>query len=531
MFGEFRVASRYPLISQRLSLLTIWVTLALLLIPTSKAHARYASIVIDEETGEVLHETNADTRNHPASLTKMMTLYLTFKALEDGHLTLDQRLQVSRHATSMVPSKLGLKTGQRIRVKDAILSLVTKSANDVAVVLAETLGGTETGFALMMTNEARRLGMMRTRFKNASGLTDYDQLSTARDMATLAIALINDFPRHYHFFSTREFRYQGYRYTSHNNFLDNYDGADGIKTGYTHASGYNLAGSVQRDGRRLVAVVFGGKTARLRDNHIASLLDKGFTTPVKLAKNNPSRLRPTKRTHPVSRHSDDTRHLSAKHRIAWTAETSNQPLENRGISQSPSSRITEPAGSRDTVISYRQTRSTESSPGDYKKRLTIHDKSFDYPPANRDTSDTRITTTIAPASPGAQTLTNRNSPEAGTYALSSKYKEQPNNSSPRLGSFGVQVGAFATYSRAQQAAEKAVTRLPRILGNTRVWVLQRGNQRRSLYLARLIGITRSGADRACQELKLFDIDCMAVSIGSRSQLSQVPGPLAASLLD
>ena len=242
----------------------------------SAAIARYASIVMDADTGEVLHQTNADTRNYPASLTKMMTLYLAFEALEAGSLKMDQTLKVSRRASGMSPSKLGLRRGQRIRVRDAVMALITKSANDAAVVVAEALGGSESRFARIMTKKARVLGMKRTNFRNASGLPNRRQLSTARDMALLARALIQDFPQYYEYFSTQSFKFRGRTYKNHNNLLKSYSGTDGIKTGYTRASGYNLAASVERNGHRLIAVVLGGKSARSRDRHMAKLLDRGF---------------------------------------------------------------------------------------------------------------------------------------------------------------------------------------------------------------------------------------------------------------
>ncbi|MFM2042777.1 MAG: D-alanyl-D-alanine carboxypeptidase [Pseudomonadota bacterium] len=241
-----------------------------------QALAKYASIVIDARTGQVLHAANADTRLFPASLTKMMTLYMTFEALEAGKLTLNTRLPVSRRAEGMAPTKLGLRAGQTIRVEDAILGLVIRSANDASVVLAEALAGTEVEFARQMTEKARSLGMTRTTFRNASGLPNAGQLSTVRDMARLAQALVDDHGEHYHFFSRRSFTYAGVTMNSHNRLMARYDGMDGLKTGFTNASGFNLASSVVRDGRRLVGVVFGGQTARWRDDHMASLLDRAF---------------------------------------------------------------------------------------------------------------------------------------------------------------------------------------------------------------------------------------------------------------
>jgi D-alanyl-D-alanine carboxypeptidase len=259
-------------------LLTMLVAVAgaVALMP-SVAEARYASIVVDADSGQVLHAVNADTRNYPASLTKMMTLYLVFEALEKGTLTLDQALPVSKRAAGMPPSKLGLDAGDTINVEDAILALTTKSANDVAVVLAEALGRTEIEFAKLMTKRAADLGMTRTTFRNASGLPNRAQKSTARDMVRLAQALMTSYPQYYHYFSATAFNYQGRTYRSHNRLLKGYEGTDGIKTGYTRASGFNLVSSVQRDGRRVIAAVFGGKTARSRDSHMVKLLDRSFT--------------------------------------------------------------------------------------------------------------------------------------------------------------------------------------------------------------------------------------------------------------
>ena len=273
-----------PFRSLKTALLTV-VTL-LVLLSAERADARYAAIVIDVESGKVLHETNADTRNHPASLTKMMTLYMLFEALEDGRVKPDQKLKVSRRAAGMPNSKLGLKRGATISVNDAILALVTKSANDVAVVIAETLAESESKFAQKMTKKAKALGMNRTAFRNASGLYNRRQLSTARDMATLAQALIRDFPQRYKTFSSQTFSYNGRVYRNHNKLLRNYQGADGLKTGYIRAAGYNLAASARRDGRRVVAVLFGGRSAKKRDRQVARLLDRGFsrlTNPIYLS--------------------------------------------------------------------------------------------------------------------------------------------------------------------------------------------------------------------------------------------------------
>jgi D-alanyl-D-alanine carboxypeptidase len=238
--------------------------------------ARKSSILVDGRTGAVLYEDRADEPRYPASLTKMMTLYLTFDALKAGKLRLDQPVAVSAHAASQAPSSLQLQAGETIRVEDAILGTAIKSANDAAVVLAEAVGGSEEQFARMMTQRARQLGMTRTAFRNANGLPNPDQYTTARDLATLGIALYRDQRAYYHYFGYTEFTFRGRPVPGHNRITANYDGADGLKTGFIRASGFNLVSSAQRDGRRLVGVVLGGDSGALRDRQMAELLDRGF---------------------------------------------------------------------------------------------------------------------------------------------------------------------------------------------------------------------------------------------------------------
>jgi D-alanyl-D-alanine carboxypeptidase len=238
--------------------------------------SKYASIVIEEATGKVLFSRNADNLRYPASLTKIMTLYLLFEDIEAGRMTLKSRIPVSKTAAGRSPSKLYLKPGQSISAEQAIYALVTKSANDVATALAEKLSGTERKFAKRMTRKAKALGMRRTVFKNASGLPNRRQKSTARDMAVLAVAMRRDFPQFYKYFSTQSFNWKGRKYGNHNKLLAKYSGTDGIKTGYINASGFNLVATVERNGVRLIGVVFGGKTSRSRDRHMMQILDNQF---------------------------------------------------------------------------------------------------------------------------------------------------------------------------------------------------------------------------------------------------------------
>ena len=237
------------------------------------APANYAAFVVDANSGRTLYARNEDAIRHPASVTKVMTLYMLFEQLEKGRYRLDSPLRVSAHGASMAPSKLGLRPGQTIEVEDAIKALVTKSANDVAATIAENIGGDEDAFAEMMTRKARSLGMRNTVYRNASGLPNPQQVTTARDLAILGRAVQERFPRYYHYFGTPSFRYGGRTIGNHNRLLGRVEGVDGIKTGYTRASGFNLLTSAKRDGRHIVGVVLGGRTGRERDMIMAQLVN------------------------------------------------------------------------------------------------------------------------------------------------------------------------------------------------------------------------------------------------------------------
>jgi D-alanyl-D-alanine carboxypeptidase len=236
----------------------------------------FASIVVDGNSGAVLQASNPDAIRHPASLTKVMTLYLLFERLDAGRLKLDSPLPISEHASEQDPTKLGLKPGQTITVEDAIKGIVTRSANDAAVVIAEYLGGSEKAFAKMMTQKARALGMTHTTYVNASGLPDDDQNTTARDQALLGRAIQDGFPRYYKYFSTQAFVFRGETIRGHDHLLTEVEGVDGIKTGFTRASGFNLLTSLHRDGRSLVAVVMGGPSASERDARMRGLIADHF---------------------------------------------------------------------------------------------------------------------------------------------------------------------------------------------------------------------------------------------------------------
>lgn len=254
----------------------IALAIAVFLPVTATAGERRASMVLDANTGKILHSHAIDEPRFPASLTKMMTLYIAFEMIEQGRLSPSTRIKISPQAASAAPSKLGLEPGEDIALEDAIRIIITKSANDISVAVAERIAGTEAQFAALMTQKARHLGMTATTFRNANGLPDSGQVTTARDMVTLALRLNDDFPRFYKYFSTRSFAYNGSVYRNHNTMLGWYQGMDGLKTGYTSASGFNLVASVRRDGKHVIGAVFGGSSAGARNAYMRAILDRAI---------------------------------------------------------------------------------------------------------------------------------------------------------------------------------------------------------------------------------------------------------------
>src|SRR5215475_2646845 len=274
----------------------------------------YAAIVVDANSGNVLHASNPDALRHPASLTKIMTLYLLFERLESGKLKLDSPLKVSEHAEDQAPTKLDLEEGQTIKVEDAIKGMVTRSANDAAVVVAEALAGSEKEFAKLMTRKAQALGMSNTVYKNASGLPDDNQITTARDQSTLGRAIQERFPRYYKYFSIRSFTFRGESISNHNHLLGKVEGVDGIKTGYINASGFNLVTSVHRGNRYLVAVVMGGSSGGSRDAKMRDLISE------KIAQAS------TKRTAPVVAEASGTPDFKPEPMVVTKAEAKPEPM-------------------------------------------------------------------------------------------------------------------------------------------------------------------------------------------------------------
>ena len=250
---------------------------------------KYAALIVNSDTGVILHQENANLSRYPASLTKMMTLYLAFEAISNKRLSFDSKVRVSANASKQPRTNLALKMGEEIKIRDAVMGCIVRSANDAAVVLAEAVSGSEGTFAKLMTRRAKDLGMSHTTFQNASGLPHLEQKTSAYDMAKLAIALRRDFPQYYTLFSKTSFIFRGTKYESHNRVVKHYPGADGLKTGFVNASGFNLVTSAKRGNKKLVGIVMGGPSSQIRDYKMMNLLDRYFESPtsVKIAYNAP----------------------------------------------------------------------------------------------------------------------------------------------------------------------------------------------------------------------------------------------------
>ncbi|WP_346796638.1 D-alanyl-D-alanine carboxypeptidase [Halomonas sp. Bachu 37] len=432
----------------------IVLSLCLLFSLPAAANPRYAGMVVDLENGEVLYAANADIRRYPASLTKMMTLYLVFEALERGNLELNQALPVSSQAAAMPAVKLWLPAGGSIKVDEAIRAMVVRSANDVAVVVAEALGGSERQFAHLMTQKARELGMHSTTFRNASGLPDDQQATTARDMLTLSVRVMEDFPQYYHYFSLQEFTYRGTRHTSHNRLVKNYPGADGLKTGFIRASGFNVATTAVRGGRRLMAIVMGGFTAQSRDAHMADLLDRGF------------------------------QRASLRDRGNW--------LANASISQE----YMEFPGH---AAPYRQ----QSASGSLMAAVDISNT-----PARRSSQSGE---SVAMTQPASTPPSGVNEPLAAADDPLQRFMQRERDlAATAAGHWGIQVGAFSQAEHARHLAQQAAQRVSQEFQQARIAVdaLQEGPP---VYRARLVDLHEEQAHRACTRLQAEGMDCMVVN--------------------
>lgn len=456
----------------RMLLVTLLILAVGLIGPVRAEAAPYAAIVMDMRTGEVVHARSADRQQHPASLTKMMTLYLAFEAIKTGQIRLDQRVRVSRHAARQPASKLYLKSGQRVTIRSLIRATAIKSANDAAMALAEAIGGSQKNFARMMTNKARALGMASTRFRNPHGLTQKGHLSTARDMARLARHLYFDFPQYYNLFGRTMASAAGKRVYTTNRLLATYSGAEGMKTGYTRAAGYNLVATAKRGQRRVIAVVMGGKSSRSRNAQVAKLLDLGFARTPRVARE----VRPRGRAVQVARAP-----VPRARPVTYVAGSATG-LAAIGQALAPS------------------TAHAATGPG------SRHAPLYAEMPRRR---------------PGSTRLSNEAEAEAIAREVAARIKAVSGTSAslvqprpPRDEGWEVQVGAYRDRSSARSGLKRfRIGDLPMLSRDAMTIKESRSRSGRPLYTVRFLGLDQGSAREACAKIKASGRDCLALAPG------------------
>jgi D-alanyl-D-alanine carboxypeptidase len=557
--------------------LALAVALPLVVASTASARFRpeiFAAIVIDADSGEVLYDNQSQAVLYPASLTKMMTLYLVFENLDKKRLRLDEDIAISATAASREPAKLGLPAGAVLPLEDAILALTTKSANDIATALAERLAGTEPNFAMVMQAKAHELGMEDTQFRNASGLPDGEHYSSARDMATLARALIRDYPQYYHYFSARSFQFQGIDYANQNRLLGNYPGADGIKTGYIKASGHNLAASAVRDGKRLIGVVFGGPTLNWTRQRMTELLDEAFGAPsqrptIMAAAAAAREVIPAvpdtmQATEPAAdpRRSvmpgDSIEQIEAVERTetrlppvlpgdsmesllaAAPGRTDILPGDELPASPEPTRRAPavlpgDPIDSMPTStdIAATEARSTRASEAilTVPQRLSLIGKKatpvaldtprLDVVPAQAEAADPRRRLVFdapsaeapatSPAPASTRPVQRTVSAAPGTAPVPARKRPTPAPSPTGSADWSIHLGTWPDRASAERGTQRAVDRMPRELHPLTADLVEQQDSGR--VIARVIRLTRAEAKAACGELERFSVPCIVVPPG------------------
>lgn len=495
-------------------------------------HRGYSHIVVDANTGRILDAENADELRHPASVTKVMTLYLLFEQLESGRMKLSTPLRVSAYAAKQQPSKLGVKAGSTISVEDAIQALVTRSANDVAVVIAENVAGSAGSFANLMTRRARQLGMSRTTFKNPNGLPDPGQVTTARDLATLGRAVQERFPKYYGYFEIRSFQYRGVAIRNHNRLLGRVDGVDGIKTGYTNASGFNLLTSVKKNGRYVIAVVLGGKSAASRDNQMVALLNENLGKAqagrqvVARMSSAPKGASADDAGAPLALASatSDPKTIpvpTASPRLAMASAVADADIVTASVptpAPSPArpapvaaAADAPPVGSAAPIVpvavkTVAVARPTAPVAGFSSQPGILGTLSF----TNGFVSDA----TEAPAAPAQRAIKQQVKPEvqvasAGPIEIPRQAAETAEKSAAPRSGWAIQIGAFGSEADARAQIAKAQQKAGRMLASTDPYTEEALKGSTRIVRARFAGFdAESAARKACQALKRNDFGCM-----------------------
>ncbi len=501
---------------------------------TASYSPAYAAIVVDAKTGAVLHEAAPDGRRHPASLTKIMTLYLLFERLEAGKIALDTEMPVSEEAAAQAPTKLGVRAGQTLKVADAIGGLVTKSANDAAVVVAEALsGGTQRDFAEMMTNKARALGMSNTIYRNANGLPNDEQVTTARDQALLGIAIQQRFPKYYRYFSLANFVYRGQSMRNHNHLLGHVEGVDGIKTGYTNASGFNLVTSVKRGYRHIVAVVLGGRSAGSRDARMKELIEETITE----ASNKPSmtlageqQSLPPSPTPVAKQEIKPDVKPQAKPEIT---EAESAPANPSPVLAQPEATTAAIPGTPDSPIKpvKVKTFSVKLVPSKGANQLTSPPAAAEAPADPTPTKSVR--TAFASTPPEAEVaampvpfktpdtvvapVTSRSASVGKLQTASIKPDDiiasaVPSKPATTRGGWAIQIGAYEDEGEAKGKISTAKGRISTLFHKAEAYIERTVKGAKTYYRARFAGFDRDQAQATCKRLKQNDIECMALKL-------------------
>ncbi len=509
----------------------------------------YAAIVVDAKTGSVLHQAAPDAQRHPASLTKIMTLYLLFERLEAGKIALDTEMPVSEEAASQAPTKLGVKTGQTLKVEDAIKGLVTKSANDAAVVVAEALGGSQDDFAEMMTRKARAIGMANTTYRNASGLPNDQQITTARDQALLGIAIQQRFPKYYRYFSLASFVYRGSAMRNHNHLLGKVEGVDGIKTGYTNASGFNLVTSVKRGYRHIVAVVLGGRSARSRDARMKDLIEEniasasakpGMTLAAETPSLPPSPAPVAKETKQgIKQEAKAPAKPESKPEVATVSEAESAPVMAVPVFAPPAAEATAAIpGATDAPIKPVKVKT-------FAVKL-VPSKTNNAPinalppaaaePAQDPATTKSVRTAYAGTPPEAELpalaampapmrapdtvvapVTPRGTPVGKLQTASIKPDDiavasVPSKPSTTRGGWAIQIGAYEDEGEAKGKITTAKGRVSTLFHKAEAYIERTIKGAKTYYRARFAGFDRDQAQTTCKKLKRNDIECMALKL-------------------
>jgi D-alanyl-D-alanine carboxypeptidase len=471
---------------------------------------------MDANSGKVMQATNAESPRHPASLTKIMTLYLLFERLEASKIKLTTEMLVSTHAAAQAPSKLDLKPGETINVETAIRAIVTKSANDVAVIVAEAIGGDEINFAKLMTAKAHALGMTQTTYRNASGLPDDQQITTARDQAILGRAIQDRFPNFYHYFATRTFDFRGKSVRNHNHLLGNVAGVDGIKTGYIHESGFNIVTSVRRGTRHIVAVVFGGRSAEARDAHVRSLIDNN----VNIAAVNRTAPPIVEGWETAEARSNDGKD---KEQTGATTVSHSVPSAN-SAPDAPALGSTDPIkpnAVKTFTVHPGTMRLAALSPLPSDSRKLAPAPAIANPASMTNIATIKSATLPPPpgANPGVLGVLSAKAAQVSQVARGAQVASAGDSvpitaavaesaAKPRSGGWMIQVGAFPDEKEAQQRLTAAKAKAMDQLGQADTFTERVAKGDKSLYRARFAGLGKDQAETACKHLKRSEIPCM-----------------------